>query len=80
MRLAKYAQRGYDIFVPDLDKSRVDPFWYEKHFDQAQGLAQLLLLEKVKTLERGCVIGLDDSSRGALDMQMIGDYKQSCTR
>jgi len=51
MRLAKYAQRGYEIVVPNLDRSRVDPFLYEKRFDQAHGLARLLLLEKLRTPE-----------------------------
>ena len=41
MRLAKYANRGFSVMVPQLDKSRIDPFIFEKRFDQVKGLSEL---------------------------------------
>lgn len=51
MRLAKYAERGFEVVVPGLTRDRVDPFIYEKRFDQVQGLSRLLLLERLRTPE-----------------------------
>lgn len=51
MRLAKYATRGFEILVEGLDRERVDPFIFEKRFDEAKGLSRLLLLEKLRTPE-----------------------------
>lgn len=51
MRLAKYATRGFEVAVPELDRDRVDPFLYEKRFDQNKGLARLLMIERLKTPE-----------------------------
>jgi hypothetical protein len=51
MRLAKYANRGFAVLVPGLDRSKVDPQIFEKRFDQVQGLAKLLLLERLGTAE-----------------------------
>jgi len=51
MRLSKYAERGFEVLVPTLRRDRVDPFIYEKRFDQVQGLARLLLLERLRTPE-----------------------------
>ena len=49
MRLAKYAQRGFEVLVPGLDRDRVDPFLYEKRFDQTKGLSRLLMMERLRT-------------------------------
>jgi len=51
MRLSKYATRGFEVVVPSLNRDRVDPFVYEKRFDQATGLSRLLLLEKLRSPE-----------------------------
>ena len=51
MRLAKYATRGFSVLVPTFDRRRVDPQLFERRFDQLQGLARLLLLEKLETPE-----------------------------
>lgn len=51
MRLSKYADRGYSVVVPSLERSKIDPQLFERRFDQLQGLARLLLLEKLKTPE-----------------------------
>eukprot|EP01119_Soliformovum_irregulare_P017405 TRINITY_DN516_c0_g1_i3.p1 TRINITY_DN516_c0_g1~~TRINITY_DN516_c0_g1_i3.p1 ORF type:complete len:1681 (+),score=670.06 TRINITY_DN516_c0_g1_i3:13-5055(+) len=50
-RLAKYAERGFAVNVPSLDRSRLDPQLFERRFDQLQGLAKLLLLERISTPE-----------------------------
>ncbi|GBB92606.1 hypothetical protein RclHR1_02030009 [Rhizophagus clarus] len=49
MRLAKYAGRGFEIKVPSLDRSRIDPTIYEKSFEKLNGLARLLVLERLNT-------------------------------
>ena len=46
-RLAKYATRGFSVLVPTLQRDRIDPQLFERRFDQVQGLAKLLLLEKL---------------------------------
>eukprot|EP00026_Physarum_polycephalum_P000319 Phypoly_transcript_00319.p1 GENE.Phypoly_transcript_00319~~Phypoly_transcript_00319.p1 ORF type:complete len:1731 (-),score=444.64 Phypoly_transcript_00319:70-5262(-) len=51
MRLAKYSQRGFGVLVPFLERKKVDPQIFEKGFDQVQGLARLLLLERLSTPE-----------------------------
>jgi len=51
MRLAKYAERAFEVIVPSLQRDRVDPFLYEKRFDQLQGLSRLLILERLSTPE-----------------------------
>jgi len=43
-RLWKYSKRGYDIEVPQLDLSKVDPQIYEKRLSKSHGLTRLLLL------------------------------------
>ncbi|KAI9220072.1 hypothetical protein BC828DRAFT_137828 [Blastocladiella britannica] len=44
-RLAKYAQRGYEVRVPGLTRERIDPQIYERSFDKVRGLGRLLLFE-----------------------------------
>eukprot|EP01091_Cochliopodium_minus_P014082 TRINITY_DN470_c0_g2_i1.p1 TRINITY_DN470_c0_g2~~TRINITY_DN470_c0_g2_i1.p1 ORF type:complete len:1824 (-),score=771.42 TRINITY_DN470_c0_g2_i1:113-5584(-) len=51
MRLAKYAERGFSVVVPSLERDKIDPQLFERRFDQLQGLARLLLLEKLKSPE-----------------------------
>ncbi|RHZ44625.1 uncharacterized protein CDV56_101154 [Aspergillus thermomutatus] len=46
-RLSKYSRRGFEIFWPDLDRSRVDPMIFERNFARTFGLARLLVLEKL---------------------------------
>ncbi|PPQ97562.1 hypothetical protein CVT26_002347 [Gymnopilus dilepis] len=46
LRLAKYAERGFEVYVPDLDRKRVDPSIYSESLDVLpNGLARLLVLE-----------------------------------
>ena len=51
MRLAKYADRGFEVEVPSLMRDRIDPMIFEKPWDDVRGLAKLLLLEKLRTPE-----------------------------
>ncbi|KAI9217735.1 hypothetical protein BC828DRAFT_390400 [Blastocladiella britannica] len=44
-RLAKYAQRGYQVRVPGLRRDLIDPQVYERPFQQVRGLSRLLLFE-----------------------------------
>ncbi|PLB49657.1 ankyrin [Aspergillus steynii IBT 23096] len=46
-RLSKYSHRGFEIFWPALDRSRVDPTIFERSFSRTVGLARLLVLEKL---------------------------------
>jgi hypothetical protein len=45
-RLSKYAQRGFEVHWPSLDRSRIDPTIFERSFTRTEGLARLLILEK----------------------------------
>lgn len=52
-RLSKYSHRGFEVNWPLLDRSRVDPTIFERSFGRIQGLARLLVLEKLpKSTER----------------------------
>ncbi|KZF21130.1 ankyrin repeat protein [Xylona heveae TC161] len=46
-RLSKYARRGFEVYWPDLERSRIDPTIFERSFASTKGLARLLLLEKL---------------------------------
>jgi hypothetical protein len=46
-RLSKYSHRGFEVFWPQLDRSRIDPTIYERSFPRTVGLARLLILEKL---------------------------------
>ncbi|KAK0618316.1 hypothetical protein B0T17DRAFT_509862 [Bombardia bombarda] len=48
-RLSKYSHRGFEIYWPDLDRSRVDPTIFERSFQKTLGLAKLLVLEQLPT-------------------------------
>jgi ankyrin repeat protein len=83
MRLQKYAQRGYEVLVPGLDRDRVDPFLFEKRFDQTKGLARLLLLERLRTPEERLRYRLESqlkSSGGRTNEWMIQNKLRKATR
>lgn len=44
-RLAKYSLRGFEVYCPFLNRSRIDPTIYERAFNRTVGLARLLVLE-----------------------------------
>ncbi|KAI4103740.1 MAG: hypothetical protein L6R37_003668 [Teloschistes peruensis] len=46
-RLSKYAHRGFEVYWPDLDRSKVDPTIFERSFARTMGLARLLVLEQL---------------------------------
>lgn len=46
-RLSKYSHRGFEVYWPLLDRSRVDPTIFERSFQRTEGLARLLILEKL---------------------------------
>ncbi|PRP85402.1 hypothetical protein PROFUN_06948 [Planoprotostelium fungivorum] len=50
-RLTKYAERGFSVVVPSLDRTRIDPQIYERRFDQLQGLPRLLLMEAMPDVD-----------------------------
>jgi len=48
-RLSKYSHRGFEVYWPDLDRSRVDPTIFERSFQRTLGLSRLLVLERLPT-------------------------------
>ena len=50
-RLSKYAQRGFEVYWPLLDREKVDPTIFERSFTRTEGLARLLILEKLPRSE-----------------------------
>ncbi|KAI5121633.1 hypothetical protein M0805_001162 [Coniferiporia weirii] len=47
VRLAKYASRGFEVYVPELRRADVDPTIFERSLARITGLARLLVLEKL---------------------------------
>ncbi|CDO72005.1 hypothetical protein BN946_scf184943.g40 [Trametes cinnabarina] len=47
MRLTKYSTRGFEIHVPNLRREDIDPTIYERSIKRLQGLARLLVLERL---------------------------------
>ena len=48
IRLAKYAERGFEVACPELDRAHIDPQLFERRFSKIQGMARLLLLERFR--------------------------------
>ncbi|KAL8950980.1 MAG: hypothetical protein Q9222_003014 [Ikaeria aurantiellina] len=46
-RLGKYAHRGFEVYWPELDRSKIDPTIFERSFARTMGLARLLVLEQL---------------------------------
>ncbi|KAF1964680.1 ankyrin [Bimuria novae-zelandiae CBS 107.79] len=46
-RLSKYSHRGFEVYWPLLERSRVDPTIFERNFARTVGLARLLVLERL---------------------------------
>ncbi|KAM0702033.1 hypothetical protein Q7P35_010943 [Cladosporium inversicolor] len=64
-RLSKYRHRGFEVRFAELDRSRIDPTIYERSFFRTQGLARLLILEKLpKSSEREAYIDQRRLERG----------------
>ncbi|KAG5637903.1 hypothetical protein H0H81_002731 [Sphagnurus paluster] len=47
VRLAKYSGRGFEVYVPTLERDNIDPTIYERSIARIEGLARLLVLEKL---------------------------------
>ena len=64
-RLSKYAHRGFEVYWPNLDRSRVDPTIFERTFTRTEGLARLLILEKLpKSEDRDAYLDQRRAERG----------------
>lgn len=48
-RLSKYSHRGFEVYWPLLERSRIDPTIFERNFGRTMGLARLLVLERLPT-------------------------------
>lgn len=48
-RLSKFSHRGFEVYWPDLERSRIDPTIFERSFQRTLGLARLLVLERLPT-------------------------------
>ncbi|VUC34464.1 unnamed protein product [Clonostachys rosea] len=48
-RLSKYSHRNFEVYWPELDRSRIDPTIFERSFNRTLGLARLLILERLPT-------------------------------
>jgi hypothetical protein len=46
-RLSKYSHRGFEVYWPLLERSRIDPTIFERNFARTVGLARLLVLERL---------------------------------
>ncbi|KAG9005316.1 hypothetical protein FRB93_009870 [Tulasnella sp. JGI-2019a] len=64
-RLAKYAQRGFEIHVPELRRGDIDPTIFERALSRVPGLARLLVLEKLSSQDgRDKFLGMRRTMRG----------------
>lgn len=64
-RLSKYSHRGFEVYWPLLDRSRIDPTIFERSFGRTLGLARLLVLEKLpSTTERDAYVDQRRAERG----------------
>ncbi|KPM38970.1 hypothetical protein AK830_g7594 [Neonectria ditissima] len=48
-RLSKYSHRNFEVYWPELVRSRIDPTIFERSFRRTLGLARLLVLERLPT-------------------------------
>ena len=51
MRLAKYARRGFEVLVPNLQRDLINPQVMEAPFSKVHGMGRLLLLERFQDVE-----------------------------
>ncbi|KAF2849331.1 ankyrin repeat protein-like protein [Plenodomus tracheiphilus IPT5] len=64
-RLSKYSRRGFEVYWPLLDRSRIDPTLFERSFGRTLGLARLLVLEKLpKKTDREAYVDQRREERG----------------
>ncbi|KAF5361582.1 hypothetical protein D9757_011560 [Collybiopsis confluens] len=48
VRLTKYSTRGFEVYVPNLSRADIDPTIFERSIVRIEGLARLLVFEKLK--------------------------------
>ncbi|KAG6190171.1 hypothetical protein E4U36_003450 [Claviceps purpurea] len=48
-RLSKYSHRDFEVYWPELDRTKIDPTIFERSFQRTLGLARLLVLERLPT-------------------------------
>jgi hypothetical protein len=64
-RLSKYSRRGFEVYWPLLDRSRIDPTLFERSFGRTLGLSRLLVLEKLpKNMDREAYVDQRRAERG----------------
>ncbi|KAE8441442.1 hypothetical protein EG329_004968 [Mollisiaceae sp. DMI_Dod_QoI] len=77
-RLSKYSHRGFEVHWPLLDRTRLDPTIFERSFGRTQGLARLMILEKLpKSADRDSYMDQRRAERGrpALNRGYRNQYK-----
>ncbi|KAH7417628.1 hypothetical protein BKA64DRAFT_702397 [Cadophora sp. MPI-SDFR-AT-0126] len=77
-RLSKYSHRGFEVHWPLMDRTRIDPTIFERSFGRTQGLARLLILEKLpKTVDREAYMDQRRAERGrpALHRNFRNQYR-----
>ncbi|KAK2459398.1 hypothetical protein APHAL10511_008585 [Amanita phalloides] len=52
VRLSKYARRGFEVYVPSLVRTDIDPTIFERSIVRVEGLARLLVLERLATFDQ----------------------------
>ncbi|KZT09270.1 ankyrin [Laetiporus sulphureus 93-53] len=52
VRLAKYSLRDFEVYVPTLKREDIDPTIFERSIARIQGLARLLVLERLTSAEQ----------------------------
>ncbi|KAI9462535.1 hypothetical protein F5148DRAFT_1286433 [Russula earlei] len=88
VRLAKYCSRGFEVYIPGLKRSEIDPTIFERAVGRIQGLARLLAIEKLaapgsrnqyqyqRSILRGRPADISDSStRARLGRRYKNDLK-----
>ncbi|PCH39932.1 ankyrin [Wolfiporia cocos MD-104 SS10] len=51
VRLVKYSARDFEVYVPSLRREDIDPTIFERSITRIQGLARLLVLERLTTAD-----------------------------
>jgi len=75
-RLSKYSRRGFEVYWPLLERSRIDPTLFERSFGRTLGLARLLVLEKLpKNTDREAYVDQRRAERGRPTINRWGARK-----
>ncbi|KAJ9641385.1 hypothetical protein H2199_005355 [Coniosporium tulheliwenetii] len=77
-RLSKYSHRGFEVYWPLLDRTRIDPTIFERSFSGTVGLARLLVLEKLpKASDRDRYMDQRRTERGRPPLDRYRRYRHS---